>query len=170
MCVVTSVIMLIIGSNIARAFSLVGALSIIRFRSAVKDPRDVGFIFFAMAVGMAVGTRFYLIGIVLTFLLCGISFALTKFNIGAKPFSETLLKVLVGEDLDYEASFEPAFYTHLQSYALLSVDAADDESIEVTYSVKFKSGAAEKQLLDSMEKIPGTQRVSLLHGLQNINV
>jgi drug/metabolite transporter (DMT)-like permease len=50
---VVAVIMLIIGSNIARAFTLVGALSIIRFRNAVKETRDVGFIFFAMAIGMA---------------------------------------------------------------------------------------------------------------------
>jgi hypothetical protein len=58
---VVSLIMLIIGSNIARAFALVGALSIIRFRSAVKETRDVAFIFLAMAIGMAVGTRFYLL-------------------------------------------------------------------------------------------------------------
>ena len=49
MSVTVSVIMLIIGSNLARAFALVGALSIIRFRTAVKDPRDVAFIFVAMA-------------------------------------------------------------------------------------------------------------------------
>ena len=53
MSMVVAIIMLVIGSNIARAFSLVGALSIIRFRNAVKDTRDVGYIFFAMAIGMA---------------------------------------------------------------------------------------------------------------------
>lgn len=51
---VVALVMLIIGSDIARAFSLVGALSIIRFRNAVKETRDVGFIFFTMAVGMAI--------------------------------------------------------------------------------------------------------------------
>ena len=53
-----ALIMLIIGSNIARAFALVGALSIIRFRNPVKDSRDVAFIFMSMAVGMAAGTKF----------------------------------------------------------------------------------------------------------------
>ncbi len=60
MAVTTSVVMLIIGSNIARAFSLVGALSIIRFRTAVKDSRDTGYLFAAMVVGMGCGTQFYL--------------------------------------------------------------------------------------------------------------
>ena len=63
---VVSLIMLIIGSNVARAFALVGALSIIRFRNAMKETRDVGFIFLVMAMGMAVGTRFYLLAIFAT--------------------------------------------------------------------------------------------------------
>ena len=66
---VVGVVMLIIGSNIARAFTLVGALSIVRFRNAVKETRDVGFIFFAMAIGMACGTRFYLLAIVSTLVI-----------------------------------------------------------------------------------------------------
>src|SRR5687767_15907593 len=57
----TALIMLIIGSNIARAFTLVGALSVIRFRNAVKETRDVTFMFVAMAMGMAVGTGFYML-------------------------------------------------------------------------------------------------------------
>ena len=61
---IVAVVMLIVGSDIARAFSLVGALSIIRFRNAVKETRDVGFIFFTMAIGMAIGTRFYLLGVI----------------------------------------------------------------------------------------------------------
>ena len=61
---VVALVMLIVGLNIARAFSLVGALSIIRFRNAVKETHDVGFIFFTMAIGMAVGTQFYTLAIV----------------------------------------------------------------------------------------------------------
>ena len=52
--VVTCVVMLVIRDNIARAFTLVGALSIIRFRTPLKDPLDIGFVFYALAIGMAV--------------------------------------------------------------------------------------------------------------------
>ena len=73
MCgMVVGSVMLIIGSNIARAFSLVGALSVVRFRNAVKDPRDVAFIFLVMAIGMACGTGFYALAVLLT---CTISLA-----------------------------------------------------------------------------------------------
>ena len=57
--VTVALIMLIIGSNIARAFALVGAMSIVRFRNPVKDTKDLTFIFMAIAIGMACGTRFY---------------------------------------------------------------------------------------------------------------
>ena len=72
MGIIVSVIMLIIGSNIARAFSLVGALSIIRFRTAIKNPMDVGYLFFAMAVGMACGTQFYGVAVVATFFISAV--------------------------------------------------------------------------------------------------
>ena len=55
LCALISIVMVVIGDSVARAFSLVGALSIIRFRTAVQDPRDIAFVFYSLAVGMAVG-------------------------------------------------------------------------------------------------------------------
>ena len=66
---VVAVVMLLVGSYIARAFALVGSLSIIRFRNAVKETRDVGFIFFTMAIGMAIGTKFYLLAVIAAVLI-----------------------------------------------------------------------------------------------------
>src|SRR5688572_11658020 len=80
MSMIVAVIMLVIGSNIARAFSLVGALSIIRFRNAVKDTRDVGYIFFAMAIGMACGTRFFLLAVIATVVICLAIVVMDRFN------------------------------------------------------------------------------------------
>lgn len=80
MGMIVSVIMLVVGSNIARAFSLVGALSIIRFRNAIKETRDVGFVFFAMAIGMATGTRFYLLAIIATAVISMVMFMMSRFN------------------------------------------------------------------------------------------
>src|SRR5690606_25950619 len=65
-----TLIMLVVGSNIARAFALVGALSVVRFRNAIKETRDVGFIFLVMGVGMACGTRFYTLAVLADLLIC----------------------------------------------------------------------------------------------------
>ena len=69
LCMIISVVMVIIGDSIARAFSLVGALSIIRFRTAVEDPRDIGFVFYALAMGMAVGAKKEVVATIATFLI-----------------------------------------------------------------------------------------------------
>ena len=93
MSMIVAVVMLIIGSNIARAFSLVGALSMVRLRNEVKDPREVGYIFFAMGIGMACGTRLYLLAVVATlvvsFILCGLS----TLNLFAKHIREQIFKI-----------------------------------------------------------------------------
>lgn len=93
MAVVTSVIMIIIGSNIARAFSLVGALSIVRFRTAVKDGKETAFVFFAIAVGMACGTRLYVEASILTFMLCGISYGMHRLQVDRQALIEEMLRV-----------------------------------------------------------------------------
>jgi len=90
-----TLIMVVIGSNIARAFSLVGALSIVRFRTAIKDPRDVGFVFAALALDMACGTGFYLQAIVFTLFLCALMLLLGRLNVGQAEANEAIVRVTV---------------------------------------------------------------------------
>ena len=93
MGIVTSIVMMIIGSNIARAFSLVGALSIIRFRTAVKDPRDTGFLFAAVIVGMGCGTAFYMPVIGMTVFVSLLVLLLYHFDYGVKRRLESILRI-----------------------------------------------------------------------------
>lgn len=94
-CMVISVIMLVVGSNIARAFALVGALSVIRFRNAIKETRDVGFIFLAMAVGMTTGTRFYLLAVAATVVICLVLVIMYRFNWFKLDVQRQVVKVQV---------------------------------------------------------------------------
>src|SRR4051794_41880415 len=57
LCVLVAMVTQVIGDNVARAFSLVGALSIVRFRTMVRDTKDTAFVIFSVVVGMAEGTR-----------------------------------------------------------------------------------------------------------------
>ena len=92
LAMVVGIVMLIIGSNIA-AFTLVGALSIVRFRNAVKETRDVGFIFFAMAIGMACGTQFYLLAIVSTVLISLLIWVMVREDMFGKTIRDNILKI-----------------------------------------------------------------------------
>ena len=171
MAVTVSIIMTIIGSNIARAFALVGALSIIRFRTAIKDPRDVAFIFMAMASGMACGVGFHLIAVAFTLFVCPVVYFLHRFDIGAMPTSEVMLKVQLPENLDYHTVFNELFYRLLQSHTLLSVESVHGGTLmELVYSIHFKEPGGEQAFMDEVRAINGNHKVALLTGQQNVNV
>ncbi|MCA8942535.1 MAG: DUF4956 domain-containing protein [Planctomycetes bacterium] len=164
MSIVVSLIMMIIGTNIARAFSLVGALSIIRFRNAVKESRDVAFYFLAMGVGMACGTGFGAIAIVFTLTISAIIYAMARFDVGAKPMDEVLLRMMVPESLEYRSAFDAVFYKHFSNSDLLSVDSDGSGQFELIYSVTLRRDANEQQLLADLRAVDGAVRAQLVHG------
>lgn len=171
MTVTVGAVMLIIGSNLARAFALVGALSIIRFRTAVKDPRDVAFIFMAMAAGMACGTRFYGVGVLFTLFVCPAVWFLHRFDIGSLPSGEVLLKVHLPADLDPEATFGEAFAQFLRERTLLSLETIrDGELLEAVYAVQLRRDADEGAFVERLRALNAGRRVVLLSGAQNVSV
>ncbi|MBN2496043.1 MAG: DUF4956 domain-containing protein [Deltaproteobacteria bacterium] len=168
---VVSLIMLIIGSNIARAFALVGALSIIRFRNAVKESRDVGFIFLVMAIGMAVGTRFYLLAVFATAVLSAFMVALYKFNFFAKEVRERILRIQLPVDRSYEQAFEEVFRKHLEEHRIISVETVRAGVLqEVVYSVVMKKGTEPRLLLEGVRACNDNHKVSLILGQQEIDI
>ncbi len=144
--VLVSAIMLIIGSNIARAFTLVGALSIIRFRNAIKDTRDVGFIFFMMTVGMAVGTRFYGLAIILTFFVCLLIIGMKWFQFGSQKQQDELLKIITPVAVDQEKAFEKVFAEYLSYWKLINMESSENsKENEFVYMIRFKKVALPKK-------------------------
>ncbi len=168
---VVSLIMLIIGSNIARAFALVGALSIIRFRNAMKETRDIGFIFLVMAIGMAVGTRFYLLAVFAAVVLSAFVVMLYKFNMFAKEVRERILRIQLPVDRDHEQAFEEPFRKHLEEFRIISVETVRAGVLqEVVYSVVLKKKASPQQLLEGIRTRNDNQKVTLILGQQEIDI
>ena len=93
LAMITSVVILVIGNNLARAFGLVGAMSIIRFRTAVRDVQDIIFIFFSLTVGMAAGVGLKLVAIIATMVVSIVILLLTTFNFGSKTKRRHLLQL-----------------------------------------------------------------------------
>ena len=141
MAVATAVVMMIIGSNIARAFSLVGALSIIRFRTAVKDPRDTGFLFAAMIAGMGCGTGFYLASMALTGFLSALVTLIHHLNFGMKEKLESIVRVTYRVEGDTLERIEQALESTFGEFKLINriLDFGDDEETNV-YVVRPGSG------------------------------
>lgn len=168
---VVALVMMIVGSNIARAFSLVGALSIIRFRNAVKDTRDVGFIFLTMAVGMAIGTRFYLLALIATAAISLMFVLMTRFNWYAREMSGQILRIQLPSDLPFDTLFDAAFLKYTHTSELISVDATYNGGLtELTYSLGLKKPNQIQAFLAEIKKLNGNHKVSLIAGYNSTDL
>lgn len=171
MCMVISVIMMIVGSSIARAFSLVGAMSIIRFRNAVKETKDIGFIFLIMAIGMACGTRFYTLAAIATLVLCIVILVLFRANMFGKAQSSRILCVRLPADRDHEGALSPVFSRYLDDSSLISMESVGGGSLqELVYSVVLKRNTEPRQLIEMLRGVNENQKVSLILGQQEVDL
>ena len=168
---VVAIIMLIVGSNIARAFTLLGALSIIRFRNAVKETRDVGFIFFAMAIGMAVGTRFFLLAVISTLLIGFLVWLMVKMNMFAKDVKEQLLKIRLPADIPYDTLFDDVFSKYLVRYDLMAVETVQAGMLtELVYGIELKRDSSSQNMLADIRRLNQNHKIALITGYQEVDL
>ena len=171
MSMIVAIIMLVIGSNIARAFSLVGALSIIRFRNAVKDTRDVGYIFFTMAIGMACGTRFYLLAVIATLIISFILWGLFTLNLFAKDIREQILKIRLPGDMRYDRLFDSVFARYLNRFSLIAVETVQAGTLtELIYGVELKKQTDAQAFLNELRQLNDNNKVALITGYHEVDL
>jgi uncharacterized membrane protein YhiD involved in acid resistance len=160
-----SLIMLVVGSNIARAFALVGALSVVRFRNAIKETRDVGFIFLVMGVGMAAGTRFYLLAIAATAAICLVIFVMHRFGWFQLNVQRQVVKVQVPPDGNYTAVIQDVLIRHTTEFELVSMESIRGGALtELMYTVRLKKGSEPGDLITGLGDVTSGQRVTVLTG------
>ncbi|HPR62776.1 MAG TPA: DUF4956 domain-containing protein [Thermoanaerobaculia bacterium] len=163
LAMVTAMVMMAIGDSIARAFSLVGALSIIRFRTVVKDNRDTAFVFFALAAGIACGvssTHLALIGTLTIGLLILIIF---RTGLGQNGGRDFLLKIRAQPDDSEHPVYQSTFDSYLASHSLLHVRSFQLGNIlELTFQVKLRRKESNKALVSELSTLEGVERVTLI--------
>jgi hypothetical protein len=159
---VIAIIILLIGSNVARAFSLAGAFSIIKFRSAPGDPKDIAYVLFTMAAGLASGVGFYGYAVLFTVALCLLMVILHLMDFGARKTSQKLLKITIPEDLDYEGAFDEIFEQFTTGYDLRKIRTTDLGSLyELVYTVIMDNKVSQKQFLDALRCRNGNLNITL---------
>lgn len=159
---IIAVIILLIGNNIARAFSLAGAFSIIRFRSAPGDPKDIAFVLFTMAAGLACGVGSFGYAVLFTIALCSLMFFLKAIKFGAKKSAQKLLKVTIPENLGYEEAFDEIFKSFKIDYELRKVRTTELGSLyELVYLVTIDHLTNQKEFLDAVRCRNGNLDITL---------
>ena len=166
---ITSVVMMVIGNNLAKAFTLVGALSIIRFRTAVKDPRDIAYVFLVLAIGMACGTNNYYLGIISTVMISLIIALLNRINFGSITKHEYILRFLqTGEHS--EEPYKETFRSYLQSSLLLNLNSVDaGRFLELSYNIKFKDNSKLTEFIKELSATQGLDNVGIISSKNDVD-
>ena len=154
---------LVIGNSVARAFSLVGALSIVRFRTVVDDTRDTAFVIFAVVVGMAVGAgnvSVYLVGVPVVAVT---SACLSLIGRGLQiPNMDRRLEIRVEGGVDSDALLAGLFRQNLITHRLTSVSTAKQgAALDLVYTIRLIHPETSLRFVKALAQLEGVHSVEL---------
>ncbi len=148
--IVMAVITLVNG-NLGTGLAVMGAFSLVRFRSIPGSAREIGFIFFAMAVGLATGMYYIAYAFAFTLIVGLASIALYSIKFGEKKFTNKELKITIPENLEYTSLFDDLFDTYTNSAKLMRVKTTNMGSLyQLTYDIEMKNTNSEKEFIDKI--------------------
>lgn len=167
--VLSSQITLLIGNNIARAFGLVGALSIIRFRSALKDPLDAVFIFWALAIGMASGTGYYTLGVASVIIGAAMLLGLKALGIEQPKYLDSVIKVVATKDDQVRANVEASLQNAFRECKKVNeyFDSQADKKTYV-YTLKRRQASDVSAIETQIRSIEGVAEIHHLNQESNL--
>jgi len=145
------IIIMITSGNIAAGVGTAGAFNLMRFRSIPGKARDIGCLFFAMAIGLVMGMGYLFYAFVFVLLIGGFSMVLTLLRFGHGETEARVLRITIPENLDYDGLFDDVFSKYTQSVELDKVRTSNMGSLfELTYSVRLKSPSVPKEFIDEL--------------------
>ncbi|MGN7409810.1 DUF4956 domain-containing protein [Sporosarcina sp. SAFN-010] len=161
MSVVVSVVMNVVSGNAGVAFGLFAVFSLIRFRSAVTNAKDIAYIFFGLCVGMTAGLFQFPLAIALTVFASLIFYILYKVDYG-KGKDTQILKVTVPENLNHESLFDDILSERTESYQLRQVETTNlGTMILYTFAIRSKTDTKDQDLLNEIRVRNANLKVSL---------
>ena len=165
---IIAIIILLVGNNIARAFSLAGAFSLIRFRSAPGDPIDISYVFFTLAVGLACGMGYIGYGMLFAVILSAVMVILSVTKYAKPRVNMMQLKITIPEDIDFQNCFEDILEQYTQSYKLQRVKTTDFGSLfEIIYTIQPKDAMDQKAFIDQLRCRNGNLNIVLNTQINN---
>jgi len=162
MPVVISVIVLLISDNLARAFSLAGVFTLVRFRTAIADSRDITYILSTVGIALASAMGLIGIAILIALFICALLFVLHMLRLDKDSTSHSKLKIIIPENLNYANVFDEVFKKYVMSYKLQKVKTTDFGTMfELTYLIKSKPDINQKAFLDELRVRNGNLSITL---------
>ncbi len=160
--VIVSVVILLIGSNVARAFSMAGAFALVRFRSAPGNAKDIAIVFFAMASGLACGLGYVLFAAVFVVVILLLLVLLNFIHFADHSSENRQLKITIPENLNFNHVFDDLLEKYTTKSQLIKVKTTNMGTMyELTYQVYMKKDADEKAFMDELRMRNGNFNIIL---------
>lgn len=148
---VVQTVIMIVNGNLGTGVAVMGAFSLVRFRSAPGNAREIGSIFLSMAIGLAAGVGYLGIAAMLLFIIGTVTIVLVTIPFGKESFTKKELKITIPEDLDYTGIFDDIFTAYTHKAELIRVKTVNMGSLyELCYHIDLKSEKREKPMLDQI--------------------
>ena len=160
---VTAIVMMVIRNNLALSLGMVGALSIVRFRAAVKEPKDISYIFWGIAVGLSAGTGAYGIAIIGSVAMTVVVFLL---GIGSNDSGNSYLLIIKGASIDGDAILSKI--GSLTKRHKLKMQNTDSENIEFIFEIRLGKNS-ESKIIETIKEIPGVKVANIVSYTGSVN-
>lgn len=162
MTMITSLVIMAVTSNVVLSLGMVGALSIVRFRAAIKDPMDIVFMFWSIASGIVTGAGFYLLAIVGAFV---IGMILYVFNLNIKSETPYILLINFANESD-ETNVINKIKSKVDRYFVKS-KTVDNSQIELTIELRIKD--EEMSFINDLRQINSVSHAMLVSSSEYSN-
>ncbi len=161
--VVTCMLMLAVSGSIAAGVGIAAGLSAVRFRTSMRDPRDIIFVFAALGVGFACGAQAYASGIVGTATFAVGCLALHSTGYGTRSQPDGLVRFVAPRSPSTEVAIADVLGTHCRSFALVTLrEAAQGDAMEHAYQISAHSMDERSKVVAGLQAVPGVKNVTLL--------
>jgi hypothetical protein len=159
---IVQIIVMLVNGNIGTGVAVAGAFSLVRFRSVPGSARDMGSLFFAMAIGFVTGMGYLFYAVLFSAIIGAASLLLSVSRFGQEGRDVRALKILIPENLDYDSLFEDVFAKYTTSFELNRVKTTNMGSLyELTYLVRLKSASLPKAFIDELRCYNGNLSITL---------
>jgi hypothetical protein len=162
-CIVICIMIMAIGNNMARGLGILGAMAFVRFRTPIRDPRDVIFIFASLAIGISCGAQVFMVATLGT-----LFFGFTAFFLSWSPWAsrrefEGLLRFMLPADSKAVTSLPEIFGQYCTGTELIATrEAIQGEVLEFAYQIRLIDPSYKVDLVDAIAKLPESSEVSLV--------
>ena len=164
-----SAIVMVIGNSLALAFAAFGAMSLIRFRTAIKDARDIAFVLLSVAIGFASGTGSYLIALATTAVGLAIVYVLWKTNFGSIRKYDYVLSLSIHADGFENEKLRGVFTEFLKYDSLLNlVSRENGKVLDQSFNVRFINSQEIDQFAKRLSQLPGVSDVDIISAKNDI--